>query len=673
MRTLLATVRADQNHAAFVRLLDAMAAAGSALPGLLDQPGTLTLFAPGNGALLQLAQVLGYNGLDPAEAADFLVALSADRDPLAPLALIEQILALHVANRPVTPVLIGGPTQVAVATLGGEIVEVGQGLLTDLNPATPPADLPGAARTATNGLLYRLDDVILPAGVVPLVRTSIDGTSGADVALGTFADDNIFGYEGNDRLRGGLGDDNLGGRSGADSLNGDQGHDLLFGGTGSDRLSGDDGNDTLWGGQGHDTLWGRLGDDILLGEAGNDLLIGVSGNDALDGGSGNDRLDGGAGLDVLRGGRGNDLLFGGADDDSLLGEAGHDRLHGGAGNDWLSGEAGDDTLIGDLGDDILTGGTGRNTLHGGTGQDRLFGGAEIDSLDGGAGNDLIEDIGGLGGTYSGGDGVDEFKIGFDYAGTIYAGAGNDDVLARAAALVFGGLGDDRIVVGDGDTTVFGGQGDDSLIFAGGDGTVHGGEGNDFIDMRDSGFDRLFGGGGDDIMLAGSDDDTADGGSGHDDLDGGRGNDLLIGGTGNDELIGAEGDDRIFGGKGNDNLSGGDGNDRIFGEEGNDRLWADSGDDRLSGGQGADLFAFRVGPLPTQGQDVVVDFVRGEDLLLVDLAGVDSPTFAEIAARLSQDGADTLIDMGSVPGQGIEWVRILNLDSTLLTQADFALF
>jgi serralysin len=107
-------------------------------------------------------------------------------------------------------------------------------------------------------------------------------------AVGTGADDVLFGSRLDDRLAG----------SG--------GHDILLGGLGNDLLEGGAGDDDLIGGAGHDDLYGGTGSDVLEGNAGSDWLFGEAGRDFLEGSSGNDLLRGGAGTDDLYGGTGAD-------------------------------------------------------------------------------------------------------------------------------------------------------------------------------------------------------------------------------------------------------------------------------------------------------------------------------------------------------------------------------
>lgn len=110
-------------------------------------------------------------------------------------------------------------------------------------------------------------------------------------AVGTSADDVLFGSRLNDSLSGGAG------------------FDILLGGLGGDTLGGNAGDDRLVGGDGIDRLNGGTESDLLEGDAGDDLLFGDAGRDYLEGGSGNDRLRGGTGTDDLDGGLGADRFI----------------------------------------------------------------------------------------------------------------------------------------------------------------------------------------------------------------------------------------------------------------------------------------------------------------------------------------------------------------------------
>ncbi|MEL6700127.1 MAG: calcium-binding protein [Pseudomonadota bacterium] len=130
--------------------------------------------------------------------------------------------------------------------------------------------------------------------------------------------------------------------------------------------------------EGNDDLELTDGPDQVSGGAGFDEISGGKGFDFLRGGSGTDVLRGDEGKDVLGGNSGPDALFGGGWDDVLDGGSSGDLLNGGVGADRLFGRSGGDTLIGDNGADLLVGNDGTDTLTGGDGKDVLVGGDYLD-------------------------------------------------------------------------------------------------------------------------------------------------------------------------------------------------------------------------------------------------------------------------------------------------------
>ena len=191
-------------------------------------------------------------------------------------------------------------------------------------------------------------------------------------------------------------------------------------------------------------------------------------------------------------------------------------------------------------------------------------------------------------------------------------------------------------------------------------TLLGGAGADVL-MGGSGDDRMDGGSGDDILTAGKGDDLLAGGDGRDTLDGGKGDDVLSGGNGNDVMLGGDGGDVMHGGghddvllggngadvlrggTGTDWLDGGKGDDFLFGDQGDDRLAGGAGDDVLAGGTGRDAFVFAGGG----GQDVVLDFKVGEDVLQIarNVNGTGIASAADVAARVTDAHGSAVIDLG----------------------------
>lgn len=155
---------------------------------------------------------------------------------------------------------------------------------------------------------------------------TLSGGLGGDTLYGGAGADSADGGDGNDRLRGEAGDDTLIGGLGADSMNGGDDNDSVLGGAGADTLLGGNGNDTIEGGDDADTISGGAGLDTLNGGEGNDTLLGGNDSDSMLGGLGDDSLTGGAGTDTVNGGDGNDTLVA-STDDHLTGGLGDDRFN----------------------------------------------------------------------------------------------------------------------------------------------------------------------------------------------------------------------------------------------------------------------------------------------------------------------------------------------------------
>lgn len=118
------------------------------------------------------------------------------------------------------------------------------------------------------GLVGRALPMALLLGVglaAPAAASTIEGTDGDDVLVGTTAADTIRGHGGDDILRG---------RAGADVLRGGPGADLL-------RPGRDSQADLLLGGRGPDRIWARIGvagngtDRVYAGE-GDDRVVVVN-------------------------------------------------------------------------------------------------------------------------------------------------------------------------------------------------------------------------------------------------------------------------------------------------------------------------------------------------------------------------------------------------------------
>jgi RHS repeat-associated protein len=425
------------------------------------------------------------------------------------------------------------------------------------------------------------------------------GTVGDDrifgIRFGGSSEDIIFGGDGNDTIRASganqqdFGPNQVFGEAGNDELDGGRGNDTIDGGPGDDLIDGGTGSDFLYGGSGRDTLEGWRDTDALFGGEDADELYGDDGDDGLDGGLGNDTLEGGDGVDWLFGREDADVLRGGAQTDALFGNEGDDLLQGGNGDDGLDGGTGNDTL---------EGGAGVDWLYGGENDDRLFGAseavdsAETDALFGEGGNDFLN------------------------------GGGGDDGLD-------GGAGNDTLEGGAGVDWLYGSFGDDVLFGA-----------TELVDSDDT--DALFGQEGNDTLNGGGGGDNLDGGSGDDELNGGAGNDWLFGQGDNDVLNGGDGLDVLFGNDGNDTLDGGADGDALDGGAGLDMLMGGAGVDILFGGTGADEFVFGA---PGEGEDLIRDFVTGEDRIVLDAAAFGIATGNLSGQGVWQTGAGLPGDFG----------------------------
>lgn len=155
-----------------------------------------------------------------------------------------------------------------------------------------------------------------------------------------------------------------------------------------------------------------------------------------------------------------------------------------------------------------------------------------------------------------------------------------------------------------------------------DDVIFGFGGNDFAVGR-GGADSIYGNQGDDAIY---------GNAGNDWLFGGQGFDVVFGGQNDDAVYGNLQADQIYGNFGNDDLFGGQGDDTLYGGQGDDVLVGNKGNDLHFGGASADRFVFA----PGSGADVIADFQNGIDR--IDVFGT--------SAGLTQQGADTLVTLGS---------------------------
>jgi Ca2+-binding RTX toxin-like protein len=243
----------------------------------------------------------------------------------------------------------------------------------------------------------------------------------------------------------------------------------------------------------------------LSGGPGADWLNAADEPGVLDGGAGEDKLVGGVGDDVLRGGDGND---------TIEGKDGGDRIDGGAGDDLLSPDGYEHANA-----DVVDGGPGTDRIEGDY-SSRFsdtdppvaitFAGGADDGRPG-EGDDLrsVEKVSlNVGGTFTGTDGADEFRLSQVGTPSTMLGRGGDDRLRSGEGPdhLDGGAGNDNVDGGFGDDELIGGPGRDTIS-----GDLAGGDcgplwctypyGNDTILARDGEVDSITCGAGTDTVSA----------------------------------------------------------------------------------------------------------------------------------------------------------------------------
>lgn len=194
-----------------------------------------------------------------------------------------------------------------------------------------------------------------------------------------------------------------------------------------------------------------------------------------------------------------------------------------------------------------------------------------------------------------------------------------------------------------------------------DGNVFLGAGDDVFNTRNGKFDGLVNGGdGNDTYIIG---DTFTNiveqpGFGYDKVKstvsftlGENLEDLILQGKKNASATGNEGNNTITGNKGDNVLTGMDGDDYLIGGKGNDRLF---------GGADQDMFDFRKGG----GDDVVEDFVNGEDIIFTQFAN-DGPSIQDLI-----DNHAVAKNGGVLITYGDDSLFIKNMSLNQLDESDF---
>jgi len=177
--------------------------------------------------------------------------------------------------------------------------------------------------------------------------------------------------------------------------------------------------------------------------------------------------------------------------------------------------------------------------------------------------------------------LDAGKLGVN---NVYAGSGNDTLIAAP--------GGSWLVGGGGSNTYVGGAGDDVFVISAKDKTenIHGNGGRDTaiivgdqgvtLNMAQAGLTIAEGGRGDDVIMSGGRSSVF--------IKGGLGNDTLIGGAGNDVIVGGSGHNTIIGGTGKAVIYAGTSGDTIYGAAGGSIIHAGGGADHIYGGAGNDV-------------------------------------------------------------------------------------
>jgi Ca2+-binding RTX toxin-like protein len=463
----------------------------------------------------------------------------------------------------------------------------------------------------------------------------------------------------------------------------DQGDELFLGGSGIGIAVGLEGDDTIvtplnpqapgsqaFGNKGSDSIRSRgvgdtsrggQDDDDIVNESGQAFLFGDLGDDNLEGREGQSTLFGGADDDYVVGAGPNNLIFG-----DLLASFSLTSADTVAGNDSMFGLVGGDTHIGGGGDDYIKGGPKEaSLLFGNAGKDSCFAGADEDSLYGGKDADYMSvgsDASVDGVLFVGGDGGDKL-IAFKGDNHILAGdaegttlAGNDYLWVSSGEghILFGNLGNDKLIYGgSGSASLYGGQGDDSCYAEGADGALLSG---------DKGSDYLYGSGVDNSTFEGG------GGTWSDTivLDGGKGN-MLMGDNGSDAS-----DDFIYvhgsgAADGDNTLAGGAGNDYLCSKGG-----AGSDANVLTGASGDDTYLFGAGDTITpdkDGKNVYFGFAGAASVKVT--IGVNDVILPGASGQYTfEGGLPTVAFVGTggvITGDGKDFISLDNAASETSTE------
>lgn len=197
----------DDNNQDFDILLNALQASGL-LEAVADVDADLTVFAPTDAAFVKLAETLGYEGNDEAEAFDAIAVAFTELGNGEPISILQDVLKYHVSAGAKTLAEI--KDSASIDTLLEEVSIMPNGdKLVDQDPNfSDPGFLPELTDIeASNGIIQGIDSVLLPRDLfensIPNGK-NIEGGGATDLILGNREQEDTQGNEADDLLFGGV-------------------------------------------------------------------------------------------------------------------------------------------------------------------------------------------------------------------------------------------------------------------------------------------------------------------------------------------------------------------------------------------------------------------------------------------------------------------------------------
>jgi Ca2+-binding RTX toxin-like protein len=494
----------------------------------------------------------------------------------------------------------------------------------------------------------------------------VNGTSDADVLLGTDGDDQLYGLESDDVLLASAGNDLLDGGEGFDTANYyalSSGVNVEFNSASTTVTAADGKVDTLVGVEKvfgtfqNDTFTSNVAGVTLEGSAGDDVyIVGSEGVTIIE--------ENHLGYDELRTSLNTikmdpfieKLTFTGTGDFKGYGNASDNEIIGGAGNDWLWGGAGADHFVGGEGFDTVS---YSDSLEGVRVQDF----ENYDALTIAAG-DTFTGIEAIQGSnfddvvylldnamiVDGADGYDtvSYRHSFDGVSIGIGQQAGPDVTLLNVEKVIGTSFDDRFTANVAGVTLEGGRGDDVYIINSAGVSIvetdlFGGTDHVYTSLSSMHMDPFI----ENMTYTGTADFTGYGNDGDNVIVSGAGNDVLLGGAGGDRFEGGAGIDIVSYEDSTEGLSaslnwgaqsgialydtfidieglrGSHFNDVLEGDWGDNILEGGAGDDVIHGGAGADiLYGGLASGLDGEGpQNDSLFGGEGDDTYVVNTAGL----------------------------------------------------